>query len=101
MDYFIAQDFFPVSLGTLNRCRLYLQVITLSDIVSSDGTRIITDIFHGIPLTERTSTLKWPNQQRPPPKAWALWSSALKPLQPRDTLLTPLGPWFSNASHQL
>jgi hypothetical protein len=100
MDHFITQGYSAAALGTLNRCRLYLQVITLSDIVSADGSCIISDILHGIPLTERTSTLKWPSQQRPPAKAWDLWSSALKSLQPRNTLLCPLGNWTSISSHQ-
>jgi len=100
MDYFIGLGYSPAILGTLNRCRLYLQIVTLSDIVSADGSCIIGDVFHGLPLIDRTSTLKWPCQQRPPPKDWGVWASALRTLQPRNSLLQPLGPWLHANSHQ-
>jgi hypothetical protein len=100
MDYFVGLGYSPAILGTLNRCRLYLQIITLSDIVSADGSCIITDVFQGLPLLDRKSTLKWPNQQRPPSKDWEIWASALRSLQPRNSLLQPLGQWMHNNSHQ-
>jgi hypothetical protein len=87
MDYFIRQGYSGASLGLLNRCRLYLQIISLADIASADGSCIIPDVFCGIPLTDRTSTLRWPHQQRPNQKAWDLWSAALRNLQPRNRLM--------------
>jgi hypothetical protein len=101
MDYFIALGYSTHILGALNRCRIYLQVITLSDIVSADGSCIIPDIFHGLPLLDRCSTLKWPCQQRPPNTDWGIWQSALRPLQPRNKLFHPLGKWTTHESHQL
>jgi hypothetical protein len=101
MDYFIALGYPKHILGALNRCRIYLQVITLSDIVSADGSCIIPDIFHGLPLLDRYSTLKWPCQQRPPTTDWSIWQSALRPLQPRNKLIHPLGQWTTHESHQL
>jgi len=83
MDYFVEEGLSPKALGSLNRCRLYLQVITLVDITSADGTSIISDVFHGIPLQDRRSKLTWPCQQWPPHKDWELWRSALQPLQPK------------------
>jgi hypothetical protein len=41
MDHFLQLSYSNVQLGTLNRCRLYLQAINLSDITSADGTIII------------------------------------------------------------
>jgi hypothetical protein len=101
MDYFIALGYSAPTLGALNCCRIYLQVITLSDIVSADGTCIIPDIFHGLPLLDRCSTLKWPCRQRPPNTEWGIWQSALRPLQPRNKLTYPLGKWTTHESHQL
>jgi hypothetical protein len=63
MDFFIEQGFSANVLGTLNHCRLYLQVLTLSNIVSADGLCIVPDVFIGIPLSDRKSTLRWPCQQ--------------------------------------
>ncbi len=100
MDFFIEQGFSANVLGTLNRCRLYLQVLTLSDIVSADGLCIVPDVFIGIPLSDRKSTLRWPCQQRPCSKSWAIWKTALQILQPRNKLLAPLGAWLSAESHQ-
>jgi hypothetical protein len=93
MDHFVTQSYKAHQLIQLNRCHLYLQVITLTDIVSADGACIIPDIFIGLPLLDRKSTLNWPSQQRPSDKDWAVWSSALKTLQPRNKLITPLGNW--------
>jgi hypothetical protein len=63
MDFYIERGFSTNVLGTLNRCRLYLQVLTLSNIVSADGLCIVPDVFLGIPLSDRKSTLRWPYQQ--------------------------------------
>jgi hypothetical protein len=100
MDHFIALGYPASTLGVLNHCRLYLQIIMLSDIVSADGTCIIQDIFYGLQLIDRHSTLKWLQQQRPPNKDWEVWCSALRILQPRNKLEHPLGPWTTHESHQ-
>jgi hypothetical protein len=100
MDHFVRQGYKASQLTRLNRCRIYLQVITLTDIASADGTCIIPDVFIGLPLTDRKSTLQWPSQKRPSETDWALWSSALKSLQPRNRLTTPLGNWLVAEFHQ-
>jgi hypothetical protein len=41
MDYFVSMGLKPKILRILNRCRVYLQVILLSDICSADGTYIL------------------------------------------------------------
>ncbi len=48
MDHFVSQGYKAHQLIQLNRCRLYLQVITLTDIVSADGMCIIPDTFIGL-----------------------------------------------------
>ncbi len=52
MDHFMKLGFSDTQLGILNRCRLYLQVIHLSDIASADGSIIIPDCKQGIRLTD-------------------------------------------------
>jgi len=99
MDYFIALRL-PVSiLRALNFCRVYLQVITLSDICSADGTYILPQAKAGSPLPYRTSTLDWPNQGKPLPADWATWRHSLAYLEERGKLQTPLGAWI-HKSHQ-
>ncbi len=100
MDYFLSQGYKAVQIGRLNRCRLYLQSITLADITSADGTCIIPDILLGIPLLDRKSNLEWPCQQRPPNSDWVLWAQALRLLQPRSKLEQPLGRWLTSSPHQ-
>jgi hypothetical protein len=100
IDHFVTQSYKAHQLIQLNRCRLYLQVITLTDIVSADGACNIPDIFIGLPLLDRRSTLKWPSQQLPSDKDWAVWSSGLKTLQPRNKLANPLGDWLVHSCRQ-
>lgn len=47
MDLFINLKFKPKQLQNLNRFRIYLQVIFLSDITSADGTKIIPQTLSG------------------------------------------------------
>jgi hypothetical protein len=44
MEYFISQRFSPKQLIRLNQCRLYLQLLSLSDMVSADGRNIISSV---------------------------------------------------------
>jgi hypothetical protein len=101
MEYFLSQGYNAVQIGHLNRCRLYLQAITLAEITSADGACITPDILLGILLLDRKSNLKWPCQQRPPNSDWVLWAQALRLLQPRSTLAQPLGQWLTTSTHQL
>jgi hypothetical protein len=100
MEHSVQQGYTAYQLGQINRCRVYLQVLTLADIVSADGLCIIPDILVGAPLLDRKSTLNWPSQQRPSNKDWAVWSSALRSLQPKHKLVIPLGEWLVSSTHQ-
>jgi hypothetical protein len=80
-------------------CRLYLKVITLSDITSADGTYKLPEAKHGSPIQGRSSNLEWPEQGRPPKRAWSLWSQSLSTLEHRGKLIQPLGTW-TTLSHQ-
>lgn len=68
MDYFVSSQYEPNELQALNRCRLYLQVLSLTDIVSADGKHIIQFPLNGTRLVDQRSELEWPVQQRPLPK---------------------------------
>lgn len=99
------------TLKMINNCRLYLQVHTLADITSSDGTMIRNEAFWGTQdknsnpmLWHHTrSHLRWPMQPRPPSTAWKKWQSLLQLLTKKKTMLLrhPLREWVqSNASHR-
>ena len=65
-------------LGVINRCRLYLQVLTLGDIATSDGQGIAFQSRVGQVDEHRTSKYKWPIQLRPTSKEWKVWEKAIR-----------------------
>ncbi len=99
MDYFVSLHLKPKLLRVLNRCRIYLQVIYLSDVCSADGSHILCPYKHGHRLPARTSALDWPYQPRPPATAWKQWISTLQHLESNNKLIKCLGNWV-NSSHQ-
>ena len=62
----------------VNRCRLYLQVILLSDIVDAGGIHILSSYLQGRRSTTRKSNLKWPKQGKPSVHDWKLWETSLQ-----------------------
>jgi hypothetical protein len=99
MDFFLSLKYLPAVLRILNACRLYLQVIIVSDITTASGEEIEDDIKRGRQMIDRESRLHWPTQQRPPRQAWKQWQEALKYLGNGPKLKQPLGDW-TTASHQ-
>jgi hypothetical protein len=100
MDYFITLKYSAPHLAILNRCHLFLQVLSLVDIASADGHFLIPDILIGIPHPDQKSTLSLPHQQRPPMQDWTLWASALAHLHTTHKLHQPLGDWTQSPRHQ-
>jgi hypothetical protein len=97
-DLFLMEEFFkqhiPVAhMRILNRCRLYLQVITLSDISTADGHTILPEIKQGIWLEQRKSNLLWPTQCDPPQANWEIWRHYLRQFEEKGKLSQPLGNW--------
>jgi hypothetical protein len=93
----------PGHLDRLNHCRLYLQVLTLSDICTADGLQIKHCAFHGRSIEDSSSAWHWPRQERPPAQSWTIWQSTLRRhfLEPKKGLsLRPaarLGAWLPTA----
>ena len=94
MDEFMKYNFTPMQLRLLNNCRLYLQVILLSDITTADGRHILPSVIQGSRAAYRTSTLYWPRQETPSDLAWATWSLALGYISTNRKLNTSLGTWL-------
>ena len=85
--------------ATINRCRIYLRVHSLADIVTGDGTAITSSAANGIRRLETTRThIQWPLWEKPQKKDWAIWRKFLKRAftgTNRERRLTnPLGRWL-------
>ena len=68
------------TIGAFNRCRLYLRVLTLSDICTGDGISIRSDSFHGEDTSKIKSKYKWQYQPKPPSPDWKIWKQHLMTL---------------------
>jgi hypothetical protein len=96
IDFFISLRVPHKELEALNHCRLYLQVLTLSDIVAANARFILIRAKDGVKDSTRVSCLRWPEQGRPTSKDWATWRSTLSELESHGRLKSPLGNWVSD-----
>jgi exonuclease III len=64
-----------------NKCRIYLQALTLADITKGDGRGISYNSWNGIqsPSTARNQ-FTWPITSRPPNRNWNTWRRILRTL---------------------
>ncbi len=100
MEAFVSQGFTFTELGHLNRCRLYLQATTLSDLVDGFGNRVTNEALNCQRDEEVPHWYKFPNQERPHQPILRLWKRALKQSFTREDdqrkLRQPLGQWRYN-----
>ena len=104
MEIFFASNLHKRELIALNKCRKFLKVLTIGDIITGDGTQIIKSIKYGQPSSTATSTMQWPNQSDPGPKAWSIWRKNIKNLLEQDNKLLPsLRPttWIENKHRRI
>ena len=57
----------------LNRCRIYLQLITVSDMANIEGTEVSPHYFKGQRDPNRTIQLTWPSQNKIYLSCWKVW----------------------------
>ena len=72
MDKVLSSAIFtPPQIRRINYCRLYLQVITLSDICTAPGTHFDFEMYYGR-IHERSSHTTWHSftQERPSEPSW-------------------------------
>ena len=93
----VEAKFSFTQLDAINRCRVYLQVLTVSEITTADGEFIAEKAWAGIRDTTVTSRYNWPRQQKPPLRDWRIWQSALTVcyLSLGKRLSQPLGVWLT------
>ena len=79
----------------INRCRIYLQVTTLSDITTACGKFFSHAAYHCHFDDTIPHHYQWPTQPRPYGYSRKLWKQAIKKAFPRHglVLLQRLGPW--------
>lgn len=100
MEYFATLRLPNRTMEILNRCHLYLQAITISDIASACGKYILPAAKTGSTAPIRSSTLQWVFQGRPSKSEWAIWRSTLAHLEEHDRLCQPLGLWLCSTHQQ-
>ena len=81
----------------LHRTRLHLQITWLSEIVSSDGNKIIDKYFKAIAPARNIENDAWPQQPPPNEKNQKLWNKALKATMCNESkqLHEPLEDWLT------
>ena len=80
-----------LEMQSVNWCRQYLNVMTMSDILHSDGKTIHEDIKnHKRRNKDINNRYKWPKTKQPSKRHWEIWDKRLRDLL---SVSTPLGYW--------
>ena len=85
MDAFVAAGYTGETLRLLNRCRLYLRVAVLSEVIDGGGSKLRAQMVAGTtPMAK--SQYVWPNQGKTPAKSWKIWKESMNGLTERGRL---------------
>jgi len=76
IDLAVRLNFSIDQLPQINLCRIYIQVLTASDIATANGREILPNIVQGIRTADRPSSLLWPTSFTP--QQWGPWQSFLQ-----------------------
>ena len=92
------EEFSNNDLEHINRCRIFLQVTTLSDITNGNGMLLRQGVMNGDMRVLHQPYYKWPRQSRPGIPSWRLWRKAMKTCFLHGVRLhlkrgKQLGPW--------
>jgi len=98
MEIFHTWDIGEYEMNALNRCRVYLQVVNVSDITNFEGTMIMGESIDVI--RSRESTLHWSKQIRPVKAERNIWKKHILRLCYGNELILSLGQWTSK-THQI
>jgi hypothetical protein len=98
MDLAIQYNFTASELKQINLSRIYLQVLTISDITTVNGHRILPCILQGHRDVHRISTLEWPRSERP--QNCSAWSRMVQHFSTGGRLSQPLREWIGDLHQQ-
>ena len=103
-DSFLVQDFKHIGkidagrMKVVNRCRLYLEITTLAEILNSSGQNVRYDILHGMKNPHTVSKQSFHTTGKPTAKEWEVWKTALFDTygfhQGRTRLTREVGDWI-------
>jgi hypothetical protein len=87
----------------VNRCRILLQVESVSDIASSDGRYLHEAWLNNNPQKPSRSTKRWPKQGDTGKEAWSIWKRFLLRAYTKTdgTLYKKLGDWMQRNKHRV
>jgi hypothetical protein len=95
MEVFANKNFTAKEMKDINRCRMYLQVLYLSEVTDISGQHIEAWVIEGKRDGIMSSKWEWPIQQRPPMAAWKVWNKAIEEAFTEEEDIThQLGEWY-------
>ena len=98
MEQFISHGAKKSDSVKLNRCRLFLKVMTFADICNANGDEVVPEAWIGSKLIESRKKIEWPVQGRPDEISWRMWRSFLRKILTLTNKHIPvnhqLGPWI-------
>jgi hypothetical protein len=100
MDMALTYNLNAYQLQCINQCRLYLQVITISDITSARGDHFLRSALTGTKEHKRQSHFSWLDIPPPPSHCWHTWRLFLQFFSQGRRLLQPMGPWIHPPHYQ-
>jgi hypothetical protein len=100
MDLALRYNFDAHQLYCINLCRLYLQVITVSDRATGKGDMLLQSAQKGRHNDQCVSTLEWPMIPMPTSSNWTHWRLFLQHLGRGRKLHQPLGQWLASPHYQ-
>ena len=103
-DKWIMLEFERIGLGgdlleRLNRVRIYMQVLFLSDVLGANGKNLDKQYLTKRNLKEKWSRENFPNE-RPPRRDFLLWERTIRQLVPSTGINDRLGP-LTTSGHKL
>lgn len=78
MDVVNSLNFSKPEIKRINRCRLYLRCITISDLCDANGTRIFQGAFDCLECARMDDDSGWPIQVKPGKKHIATWKKFIR-----------------------
>lgn len=76
-----TRHFSPMNSGKINKCRIYLQVLTIYDLFTQNNNVIHREIKRGEWIQSHKSIISWPDIKKPPTSYWTLWKTFMKMLE--------------------